>query len=50
MQVDIDKVVALLSEQIASLSRDNAILRVLVTQLESELESVRAAQVKEKTG
>ena len=49
MQVDIDKVVALLTEQIASLSRDNAILRVLVSQLESELESVRAIQVQEKT-
>ena len=49
MQVDIDKVVALLTEQIASLSRDNAILCVLVTQLEPELESVRAIQVQEKT-
>lgn len=50
MQVDIDKVVSLLTEQIASLTRDNTILRVLVSQLESELESVRAVQVKEKAG
>jgi hypothetical protein len=50
MQVDIDRVVAALTEQIANLFRDNAILRVLVSQLEAELESVRAAQVKEKAG
>lgn len=50
MQVDVDKVVSLLSEQIASLSKENAILKVLVSQLETELESVRAIQVQEKTG
>lgn len=50
MQVDIEKVIAVLSEQIATLTKDNAILRVLVSQLESELESVRASQVKQKAG
>ena len=48
MQVDIEKVVTALSEQIALLTRDNAILRVLVSQLEAEVESVREIQVKEK--
>lgn len=50
MQVDIDKVVSLLTEQIGTLSKENAILRVLVSQLETELESVCAIQVQEKTG
>lgn len=48
MNVDIEKVIATLSEQIGLLTKDNVILRVLVKQLEDELESVRAAQVKEK--
>lgn len=48
MNVDIDKVVAVLGEQIGALTKDNTILRVLVQQLQDELESVRAAQVKEK--
>lgn len=50
MQADADDVIKLMSEQIGSLYRDNAVLRVLVAQLESELESVRASQVKEKAG
>lgn len=48
MNVDIDKVITMLSEQVSTLTRDNIILRVLVQQLEEELESVRASQVKEK--
>lgn len=48
MNVDIDKVITMLSEQVSSLTKDNIILRVLVQQLEDELESVRATQVKEK--
>lgn len=48
MNVDIDKVITLMSEQIGSLTKDNIILRVLVQQLEEELQSVRAPQVKEK--
>lgn len=48
MNVDIDKVITLMSEQIGSLTKDNIILRVLVQQLEEELQSSRATQVKEK--
>lgn len=48
MNVDIDKVMTMMAEQIGSLTKDNIILRVLVQQLENELESVRATQVKEK--
>lgn len=48
MNVDIEKVIAVLGEQIGVLTKDNTILRVLVQQLEDELQSVRAAQVKEK--
>lgn len=48
MNVDIDKVITMLSEQVSTLTKDNVILRVLVQQLEEELESTRASQVKEK--
>jgi hypothetical protein len=48
MNVDIDKVITTMSEQIGSLTKDNIILRVLVQQLEEELQSSRATQVKEK--
>lgn len=48
-QIDIDKVVSILTEQIATLSKDNAVLRVLVSQQETELQSLRASQVEEKT-
>jgi hypothetical protein len=46
MQINIDEVMNSLSEQIAALIKDNAMLRVLVSQLESELDSLRASQVK----
>lgn len=45
--LDIDKVVSALSEQLANLLKENAILRVLVSQLQSELDSVHETQVKE---
>lgn len=48
MNVDIDKVITAMSEQIGSLTKDNIILRVLVQQLEEELQSSRETQVKEK--
>jgi len=48
MNVDIDKVITMLSEQVGSLTKDNIILRVLVQQLEEELQSIHATQVKEK--
>jgi hypothetical protein len=48
MNVDIDKVISMLSDQVGVLTKDNIILRVLVQQLEDELQSVRASQVKEK--
>lgn len=48
MNVDIDKVITMLSEQVGVLTKDNTILRVLVQQLEYELELSRASQVKEK--
>jgi hypothetical protein len=48
MNVDIDKVISMMSEQISTLTKDNIILRVLVQQLEDELQSARATQVKEK--
>lgn len=50
MQVDIDSVINLLCEKISVLSKDNAILQVLVSQLEAEVELLRASQVQEKTG
>lgn len=50
MQINIDEVMNALSEQIAALIKDNAMLRVLVSQLESELDSVRASQVKQEAG
>jgi regulator of replication initiation timing len=48
MNVDIDKVITTMSEQIGSLTKDNIILRVLVQQLEEELQSVRETQVKKE--
>lgn len=48
MQVNIDEVVEAMSNQIAALTKDNIILRVLVKQLENELNSENAPQVKEK--
>jgi hypothetical protein len=48
VSVDIDKVMTLMAEQIGSLTKDNIILRVLVQQLEDELQSICATQVKEK--
>lgn len=48
MNVDIDRVITVMSEQIGLLTKDNIILRVLVQQLEEELESSRETQVKEE--
>lgn len=46
--VDVNRVISNLSEQLANALKDNAILNVLVSQLQTELESLRATQVKEK--
>lgn len=48
MNVNIDEVVDAMANQIASLTKDNIVLRVLVKQLESELNLANASQVKEK--
>lgn len=47
-KVNVDKVIQLLSEQIATLSQENAVLKVLLSQFQDEVKSLHEAQVKEK--
>lgn len=47
-KVNVDKVIQLLSEQIATLSQENAVLKVLLSQFQDEVNSLHEAQVKEK--
>ena len=47
-KVNVDKVIQLLSEQIATLSQENAVLKVLLSQFQAEVNSLNEAQVKEK--
>jgi hypothetical protein len=48
MNVDIEKVMTMMAEQIGSLTKENIIFRVLVQQLEDEVQFTREAQVKKE--
>ena len=48
MQVNLDKVIDALSNQVAQMTKDSIVLRLIIEKQQEELEVLRASQVKEE--
>jgi hypothetical protein len=48
MQVDLNEVIDALSNQVAQMTKDSILLRLIIEKQQKELEVLRASQVKEE--